>query len=54
MVNVGLTRVVIVTFASDSFSPVEIGTKFTEENPIFVAISSLSDFAQMDEILKLK
>ena len=54
VVNVGFTRVVIVTFAEELFSSMAVGTKFTDEKPILVAIRSLSDFAQIDLILKIK
>ena len=54
VVNVGFTRVVIVTFAEELFSSMAVGTKFTDEKPILVAIRSLSDFAQIDFKLKIK
>ena len=54
VVNVGFTRVVIVTFAEELLSSMAVGTKFTDEKPILVAIRSLSDFAQIDLILKIK
>ena len=53
VVNVGFTRVVIVTFAEELFSSMAVGTKFTDEKPILVAIRSLSDFAQIAFILKI-
>ena len=43
-----------MTFAEELFSSMAVGTKFTDEKPILVAIRSLSDFAQIDFILKIK
>ena len=43
-----------MTFAEELFSSMAVGTKFTDEKPILVAIRSLSDFAQIDLILKIK